>query len=183
MLRIVKSWIPLAIVITALCGLIYIVVQQNLRHGANDPQIQMSEDIASQLSQKKLPTPQTSIDIIDIEKSLAPFVIVYDDSGNVIGSTARLNGKSPILPKGVLEYTKMHKQDRITWEPQRGVRHAIVVTRVKDGFKGYVLAGRSLREIEVREDIFLKQIGLGWIVILVTSLVVTFLFVGKNRKR
>lgn len=183
MLSKIKYWIPLAVVVTALCGLVYVVGQQNLRQAANDPQIQISEDLAGQLGQKKLPSPQTSLDIIDISKSLAPFVIVYDDRGQAIGSTARLNGKAPTLPKGVLEYTKAHKQDRITWEPQKGIRHAIVVTRVENGIKGYVLAGRSLREVETRSDLLLKQVSIVWIVILVTSLVAVILFVDKNRKR
>lgn len=183
MLSKIKYWIPLAVVVTALCGLVYVVGQQNLRQAANDPQIQISEDLAGQLGQKKLPTPQTAIEIIDISKSLSPFVIVYDDRGQAIGSTARLNGKAPTLPKGVLEYTKVHKQDRITWEPQKGIRHAIVVTRVENGIKGYVLAGRSLREVEKREDMLLQQVGLSWIIILAVSLVAKIMLIETNKKK
>lgn len=183
MLSKIKYWIPLAVVVTALCGLVYVVGQQNLRQAANDPQIQISEDLAGQLGQKKLPTPQTAIEIIDISKSLSPFVIVYDDRGQAIASTARLNGKVPTLPKGVLEYTKVHKQDRITWEPQKGIRHAIVVTRVENGIKGYVLAGRSLREVEKREDMLLQQVGLSWIIILAVSLVAKIMLIETNKKK
>ncbi len=45
----IKYWLPLAIVITALSGFIYLVGQQNLRMSANDPQIQLSEDTANQI--------------------------------------------------------------------------------------------------------------------------------------
>jgi hypothetical protein len=40
-------WLPLAVAITILAGLVYATVQQSLRQGANDPQIQLAEDTAA----------------------------------------------------------------------------------------------------------------------------------------
>ena len=48
--RIIMKWLPLAIATAGLCALVYLTVQQSLRMGANDPQIQMAEDAASQLN-------------------------------------------------------------------------------------------------------------------------------------
>ena len=48
--NILRYWLPLAAVTTLLCGLIYLAVQQSLRWGANDPQIQMAEDAAAALA-------------------------------------------------------------------------------------------------------------------------------------
>jgi hypothetical protein len=48
---ILRHWLPLAALTTALCGLVYLAVQQALRQAANDPQIQMAEDAAYILSQ------------------------------------------------------------------------------------------------------------------------------------
>jgi hypothetical protein len=45
-----RSWLPLAVVIVALCEQAYLTAQQLLRQGANDPQIQLSEDFAASLN-------------------------------------------------------------------------------------------------------------------------------------
>jgi hypothetical protein len=45
-----KFWLPLAAAVTMLSGLVYIAVQQNMRIGANDPQIQLAEDAARALA-------------------------------------------------------------------------------------------------------------------------------------
>ena len=36
---IVRAWLPLAVAITLLCGLIYVAIQQTYRSNADDPQI------------------------------------------------------------------------------------------------------------------------------------------------
>jgi hypothetical protein len=45
--NILRAWLPIAVVTAAFCGLAYLTVQQSLRQGANDPQIQMAEDAAA----------------------------------------------------------------------------------------------------------------------------------------
>jgi hypothetical protein len=50
MAKVLKQWLPLAIAITLLCGLVYVAVQQEVRLSANDPQIGMAEDLAAALS-------------------------------------------------------------------------------------------------------------------------------------
>jgi hypothetical protein len=42
-------FLPLAVLATCLAGLIYAVIQEDLRTGANDPQQQLAEDAAAQL--------------------------------------------------------------------------------------------------------------------------------------
>ena len=44
---VLQHWLLVAIVVTVLVGLLYAAVQQDLRQGANDQQIQMSEDAAA----------------------------------------------------------------------------------------------------------------------------------------
>jgi hypothetical protein len=63
-----------------------------------------------------------------------------------------LNGQSPHLPDGVLDYVRRHGEDRITWQPEPGVRIATVVTRYSSARSGFVLVGRSMREVEKRID-------------------------------
>jgi len=170
--KIIKKWLPLAIATAGLCGLVYLTVQQSLRMGANDPQIQMAEDAASALAGGgKVDTlvPSTKVDIAN---SLAPFIMVFDDSGNVLASSATLHGTTPAYPTGVLDYTRQHGEDRVTWQPEVGVRMATVVVRYDNGF---VLAGRSLREIEKRESQTEQLSGLAMLTIWVITLIVVVL--------
>jgi len=144
-----KKWLPLAIATAGLCGLVYLTVQQSLRIGANDPQIQLAEDTASALNAGESIGSLVSASKVEIANSLAPFVMVFDDSGKVLASSATLHGAVPAYPSGVLDYTRQSGQDRVTWQPESGVRMATVVVRFEHGF---VMAGRSLREVEKRED-------------------------------
>jgi len=143
-----RKWLPLLVVITALCGLVYVSVQQSLRQGANDPQIQMAEDAARALGngagvESIVPAAQ-----VDMNNSLAAFLIIYDAEGRPQAGSGLLDGSLPEIPKGVLEYAGQNGQNRVSWQPEDGVRIAAVVTPYEDGF---VLAGRSLREVEKRE--------------------------------
>ena len=42
--QIIRHYLPLALVITAFCALAYLLTQQTLRLGANEPQIQMAQE-------------------------------------------------------------------------------------------------------------------------------------------
>lgn len=176
----ISHWFSLFIITTAVYLAIYVTVHQSIRLFTNDPQIQISEDIANTLAkgadaQNVLPY------AIDLSQSLTPFVIVYDSEGQVVSSTAVLNGETPKLPQGVLDYAKAHGQNRITWEPQKGVREAIVVTYFEDKNTGYVLVGRSLREAEKRINLVMQLIAAAWAGTAVLSLVTTMLFVNNTR--
>ncbi len=169
--NILKGTIPLAVVITLLAGLMYTTMQQVLRMTANDPQIQMAEDAAAALT-KGMPlnsvVPSTQV---DIATSLAPFIVVYDDSGKALASSGLLHNQLPALPSGVFNYVQQNGEDRITWQPEPGVRSATVVTRYAGPQPGYVMAGRSLRESEKRTDQLGAIIGLGWLGTLFAALV------------
>ncbi|MGD0610771.1 MAG: hypothetical protein ABSB41_04595 [Anaerolineales bacterium] len=148
-IRIFKKWLPLAFATAGLCALVYLSVQQSLRQGANDPQIQMVEDAAGNLkagASLESVVPSTNVEIAN---SLAPFIMVFDNAGNVLASSATLHGAVPSFPTGVLDYTRQNGEDRVTWQPEAGVRMATVIVGTGNGF---VLAGRSLREVEVRES-------------------------------
>jgi len=165
--NILKVWLPFAVTIAAFCALVYAAVQQSYRQNANDPQIQMAEDAADALAGG------TSLDVIvppakvSAAKSLAPFLIVYDGSGREVSSSVVLDGKTPQLPDGVLDSTKQMGENRVTWQPRDGVRIAAVIVSYKDG---YVLAGRSLREVEARESQLTTFTGLTLVLALLASL-------------
>jgi len=147
MRNILRHWFPLAVVATAFCGLVYVAVQQELRQNANDPQIQMAQDTADALAggaplESVMPTAK-----IDVSRSLAPFLIVYNQQGEAMVSSGLLHGETPPLPPGVLDFASHNGEDRVTWQPEPGVRIAAVVVPVDRPDRSFVLAGRSLREV------------------------------------
>jgi len=172
-----KYWLLIVVVVTCLSGLIYGTVQQDLRQSADDPQIQMAEDTAAQLANGQQVQSVVPTEKIDIAKSLAPYVIVFDARGNPIASSAQLDGQTPTIPSGVFDYVRQSGEDRITWSPRPSVRSAIVVTQISGPNSGFVLAGRSLREVEIREDDILQIVLIGWLAILLGSLAATAIIV------
>jgi len=62
----------------------------------------------------------------------------------------RLNGRVPVPPPGVFAATRNVPEQRLTWQPTPGVRSAIVIRHYGGSSPGFVLAGRSLREVEQR---------------------------------
>ncbi len=158
---ILKYWLFIAIIITGLSGLFYAGIQQNLRLAANDPQIQMAEDTAAKLADGQQVQNVVPAEKVDLAKSLAPYIIVFDAAGNPIASSAQLDGQIPTLPHGVFDYVRQNDEDRLTWQPQPGVRSAVVVTQFRGASSGFVLAGRSLREVEKREDGIMQVILVG----------------------
>jgi hypothetical protein len=161
-----KAWIPLALIATLMSGLVCAAVQQNFRQSANDPQIQMAEDLAAAWEKGQDPKALAGTNQIDIAKSLKEFVIFYDASAISVASNGTLDNEAPSPPTGVFSYTLEHGQDRLTWQPQKDVRIATVVTSVNEGKTGYVLVGRSLREVEIRENKLTQQVLTAWIITL-----------------
>src|ERR1035437_8806059 len=117
---------PLAI-ITVIMGLINVTVQQSYRMGANDPQIQIAQDISDRLSRGRSVDAYFAGDSLDISRSLAVFSTLYNPAGQPLRATGLLNGKMPQLPSGVFDFTNQHGEDRISWQPQAGVRIAMVI--------------------------------------------------------
>lgn len=170
--NIIRYWLPLAAVTTLLSGLIYLAVQQSLRWGANDPQIQMAEDAGAALAAGGSPESMLPSAQVEISSSLAPFTVIFNATGEPLASSARLHGVIPGLPSGIFDYTHQNGEDRVTWQPEPGVRIAAVVVAYDGPQPGFVLAGRSLREVEIRSSQLEQITGIAWLATLVVSLIV-----------
>jgi len=157
--------LPFAITITLVSGTLYITFQQDIRvNRGNLPQAQLAEDIAVALEAGADPRALLQANTaIDFGKSLAPYAIVFNDNGQPIVSSGALDGNVPNLPAGVLDYTRAHREDRITWEPKPGVRSAIVIVRYEGKNPGFILVGRSLRDVEEEIGRVGHQIFIGWL--------------------
>jgi hypothetical protein len=142
-------FLPVAVLATLACGLIYVEVQQTLRSGANDPQYQLAEDAAARLDAGA--APNSVVDAaskVDPSSGLAPFVIIFDSNRTVMAGNAVLDSGSPVPPRGVLDAARPGAPSAVTWQPRAGVRIAAVTVAWNGGF---VLAGRSLRRVEQQE--------------------------------
>jgi hypothetical protein len=172
--NIFKNWFGYAAVITLLCGIIYIAVQQNFRGSADDPQYQLVQDAANAINKGADPKALGAAPL-DLAETLSPYLIIYDKAGNTVVNGALLNGKPLKIPQGVLDYIQLHGADHATWQPQPGIRQAMVGLRA-GAVKGYVvIAGRSLLKIEERIARLGEQVAFGWAVSIVAMLMVAIL--------
>lgn len=175
-----KKWLPFAALIFMVALLVYGTVQQNFRQGANDPQIQLAEDISRALFEGAVPGSMMPAQNIDIGKSLAPFVIVYDKDLKPLAYSGTLDGNVPTPPEGVFENAKRWGENRRTWEPEHDIRIAAVIRPYQNqNSSGYVLAGRSLREVETRENKLSIQVLIFMIVALAVTLAISFATIIK----
>ena len=170
--RVLFTWTCLGALATAVCLLVYLVAQQMWRQSANDPQIQLARDAAAAMAAGRPLDAVVPRETVDMERSLAPFLIVLDDSGKVVAASGTLRGNVPGVPRGVLAFVRAKGEERVTWQPIGGVRIASVVVSYSGSSQGFVLAGRSLQETEERVQQFQSLVGLAWIATLVGLLVV-----------
>lgn len=182
----------LAGISTVLALALYAIPQQVLRNGANDPQIEMATNLAARLDVYGVTNGlQQGVlvnggSVVDISRSLSPFLIVYDDQGRALGSNAQLDGQTPVPPRGVFDYVRNHGEERVSWQPVYGshaVRIAAVIERVNGPQPGFVLAGRSLREVESREKHIWQMANFFWVVMLGLIVVGTAAFGWITRQK
>jgi hypothetical protein len=175
---ILKVWLPLVALLILVCFIIYGTVQQTYRTGADDPQIQMAEEAVNALENGANPKSLLKANSIEISKGLLPYTIIYNENEDVMASDALLNGMEPVLPKGVLTFAKTNANhtDVLTWQPQVGIRSAIVVKYVSGSFNGFVITGRSLRLTEERESNLIRQILFGLVSSAAALLVFVFIW-------
>jgi hypothetical protein len=208
MARYALRWFYAAVAATLILGVAYAVLQQQYRQSLNDPQIQMAEDIAFGIEHgggienlilsegRPLQTATSTQGHIDIAQSLSPWVAYYDNSGNPLESTGLLGGQLPTLPKGVFDPSSWIKhqngtfynqspiaETRFTWQPQSGVRQAVVLVKLADNSRGisYVASGRNMREGEQRIEHLGEMVFVGWLATLLVLAVLQlfYVFVGR----
>ena len=174
----------LAGIATGVALALYAIPQHVLRSGLNDPQIQMARDVAARLERVGVNDSLVNDGLrhgtllasgmganIDMARSLSPFLIVYNDAGQPLGSNAQLEGQTPTPPSGVFDYVREHGEERLTWQPRHGVRIAAVIERVQGPQPGFVLAGRDMREVEARIADVQTMAGLTWLGMLALILI------------
>lgn len=167
---VMKGWIPFAWTITLLCGLLYLCIYQVMRVEADQAQIELAQDIATSLYKNE--TPKATISgTVDIEKSVAPFIVLYNSNGSPVDGTGKLDDHLPSLPEDIFKKTQTHTERRFTWEPRGNTRVATVVRYYQnEKHAGFVLAGKNLRETEHAAGSLLVLIGSAWAFALLSTL-------------
>ena len=166
-----RVWVLIAISLTIVCGMVYVGIQQLNRLSINETISQIAYDVAYSLQNNQ--ESNLSLPVIDIQKSLSPFVILFDSNNQPIQTNAKLGESKPLPPVEILDFAKKFGESRVTWQPIKGLRFATVTVYFKNIKTGFVLVGRSLFEVENR----INKIGRLLVTIWLFSLLITFLTV------
>ena len=162
--RAIAIWVPIAVATTGVAAIVYGAVQQNLRLTADDQPVALALRTAAQLDAGTPPTAAVPAGQVDLATTLDPFVLIFDDTGQLVASSATLHGRGVIYPTGVLDTVRTRGENRVTWQPEPGVRAATVAVPWDGGF---VVAGRSLRLTEQHIDQVGLVVAAGWMATLV----------------
>jgi hypothetical protein len=172
-----KQYIPYLtafVLVSCICGFVYTLVQQDLRQGANDPQIELAENSSKALA--KVQNIDVGTGKVDIANSLSPYIIVVDKDKKVLATSAILDGQAPTPPAGIFDTAKKRGLYSVTWQPRPGVRQALAIVPVPNDKGQFVAVGRSLREVEKRIDRVFLMTAAAWGIMLVVSFAAIFAY-------
>lgn len=137
---------------------LYVVVQQDGRSAIEDaPRALLSagaDAVRAEPSQR-----------FDLEHYRGTFWVRYDAAGTPVAGNGVLRGSLAQVPFGVLQNARAAGEDAVSWEPQPGLRFAIVAQPFGTGS---IVAGQSLHRAEQR----IQRTGLSIGLALVAGLVV-----------
>lgn len=167
-------WVAGLLMLGTIFGCIYFITQQIQRSEANNPQIEIATDIATELNNGVSPTDAVQGNQTSANTTQAPFVVIYDQYGNPIVGSAELNFKLPTVPIGVLTDSKGQDYSFVTWQPESNLRFAAVTVHAKNY---YVLSARSLVEVEKLEARTLALAVTAW---LFSAIVWTLIVVASS---
>jgi len=137
-------------------------LQGAMRSAADQPQIQMAQNYASEIASGKLATDLIPTVHLDLSTSLEPFTILYDADGNPLRSSGYIGEAVPTPPPGVFTYLRTHPTDKFTWQPQPDLRIAAVAQRVDGTHPGFILVGRSLTLVQQQENQLRRGTFITW---------------------
>jgi hypothetical protein len=153
-----RAWLAIVGVATLILGASYTMAQQSTRHSADDLPL-----TTAQVAKQELQSGSDAKDVVptiktNLRTDTSVFMIITDNTQHIIASSAVLDGKTPLPPKGVFVYTNETGSDHFTWEPSSGVRMATRATTYGVGAaRGYIITGQSLKPYEDRIENY------GWI--------------------
>jgi hypothetical protein len=131
------GWLTAAIIITLIFGSTYAALQQLGRRSAN------AAPAAAAAAQVQLIGSETlTVRRLELTPDSGVFVIVYGADDRPVSGTVTLHGSLPALPVGVLQAARDSGSDVVTWQPEPGLRMAVVARSAAGN--AVVAAGQSL---------------------------------------
>jgi hypothetical protein len=148
------------VVATILFGTVYVVALQLDRLSADDAPLRLASQVAAELREGQTKT-LTAQPHIDLERSLAPFVVIESDQGSASAGSGFLKDSLVSLPNTVLANAAKSGRSDFTWQPHTGLEFATVTLRVGSQF---VSAGQSLAPQNGRAGTIALLVGTGWLI-------------------
>lgn len=175
--------LPALVGATLLAGAAYVNDQQSWRMMANEPQEWMAQGAANDAALNATSTPVSGH--VAIERDEAPYVILYDAKRNAVSGSGYLHGVLPQLPDGVFDAVAHTGVNRLTWQPEAGVRQAIVILPINGGplAGGFAVSGRSLAYTEWQESQLTQRWMLGWLASIAGILIISGIMAVLRSRR
>lgn len=148
------GWLAAAIIITLIFGGFYVTLQQFGRHSANTAPAAAA---AAQVQSGAVPATGPRL---ELTADSGVFVMVFGADNKPASSTVMLHGQLPVIPAGVLETAKALGSDDVTWQPEPGLRMAVVA---RQSAGGVVVAGQSLTPFEDNDRMSQLFLAAGWL--------------------
>ena len=160
--------------------------QQQLRRGADRQPERLTQQLSTQLANNNQPggifsAPASELTSAAWLHGSSTFAALYDASGNVIAANATFHGALPQPPRGIFANLRQHSLYKVTWQPQPGVRVALVGRALSNG--DFVLAGQSLIPGESAHARFTHGMQSLWLVLLSFLLIMLGAVRLRNRSQ
>lgn len=166
----IRLWL---LVVTIGGGLLffgYVSLQQSLRMGLNDPQVQMAQDTATKLNQGVPPSSAVPTNIVDESQSLASFVTIVDSNTRILASSGKIGDRVPLPPTSSFPDSQKRNNNWFTWQHD-AVRDAAVIVPFGNN-AGYILVARSMSQTENTISYITKLAGLTLLGVLVVPVII-----------
>jgi hypothetical protein len=148
-------WLTAAIIVTLIFGSLYLTLQRLGRSSANAAPAAAVATQAQMIDSDPPAAPR-----LELTPDSAVFVLVYGEDDKPVSGTVTLHGSLPVIPSGVLRTARTAGTDTVTWQPERGLRMAVVARSVAGKV---VVGGQSLTPFEERDNMVLLFLGFSWL--------------------
>jgi hypothetical protein len=149
------GWLAASIIVTLIFGSVYVTLQQFGRHSAN-----AAPAAAAAVQVQQMGSEPTTEPRLELTADSGVFVMVFGEDNKPVSTTVSLHGAPPDVPAGVLETARTVGSDAVTWQPEPGLRMAVVARQAPGGV---VVAGQSLTPFEDSDRMSQLLLAAGWV--------------------
>lgn len=170
----IAGWLAAAVIITLVFAAVYLTLQQSGRQAVNTAPAAAVAAQVQQIGSDPATGPR-----LELTSDSGPFMIIYGEDNKAVFTTVTLHGEVPNLPVGVLDTTRSAGTDVVTWQPEPGLRMAVVARQAAGKV---VVAGQSLTPFENADKRTQLVLTAGWLASLMV-LVAAYVVAGLYSRR